>query len=310
MRTTRLGSLEISVVGLGCNNFGRGLDQSGSAVVVDAALESGINFFDTSSNYGGGESEVVLSRALGERRAEVVVATKFGIPVAGMNDGGGARPEYIERMIERSLRQLDTDYIDLYQLHKPDPATPIEATLQVLTRLVEEGKVREIGCSNLGAEQLSEALAASDRLGFPRFVANQIEYSMLHREPEDDGTAAICRSENVAILPYYPLANGMLTGKVLRGEAPRGRLKMVRYQSFLSDQNFDIVDRLRAFSDDRAIQPVHAAISWLLSRPQVPSVTAGAMTPHQVRSNALASQWHPSDEDLLALEHLMERSRP
>lgn len=308
MRTSSLGSLELSVIGLGCNNFGRGLDQAGADAVVQAALDEGVTFFDTSSNYGSGQSEVLLGRALGPRRNEVIVATKFGGAFPGTDDAGSAAPEHLRRMLDRSLRQLATDRIDLYQLHKPDPDTPIGDTLAALAEAVQAGKVREIACSNLSAEQWSEALRVADDIGTPRFLANQVEYSLLHRSPETDGLVDLCLAENLALLPYYPLASGMLTGKLRKGEEPTGRLRMDRYRSFLTDENFAIVERIRFFARERDITPVTVAFGWLLAHPAVPSVPAGAMTPDQVRSNAAAAAWQPSDDDLVALENLVDEA--
>jgi aryl-alcohol dehydrogenase-like predicted oxidoreductase len=309
MRTATLGRLEISAIGLGCNNFGRGLDQSGADAVVHAALDAGITFFDTSSNYGGGQSEALLAHALGSRRDDVVIATKFGVPVTDADDGGAA-PDYVRRMLERSLRQLSTDRIDLYQLHKPDPATPIAATLEVLADAVRQGTVREIACSNLSAEQWAEALRVSDASGFPRFLANQVEYSLVHREPETDGLVDLCRAEGLALFPYYPLASGLLTGKLRKGEAPTGRLKMERYQGFLTERNFALVEGLRSFAAARGLTPVHVALGWLLAQPVVPSVPAGAMTPEQVRANAAVADWSPSADDLAELDRLLEADAP
>lgn len=305
MRTSPIASLEVSVVGLGCNNFGRGLDEAGAAAVVDAALEAGINFFDTSSNYGQGQSERFLGAALGSRRDQAVIATKFGQVVPGLEgDRGGAAPAYIEKMVERSLRQLGTDYIDLYQLHKPDPGTPIEATLETLAGLVEKGVVREIGCSNLDASLLTEALEASRRRGLPAFVANQMEYSLVHRQPETNGLLDVCREAGVALVPYYPLASGLLTGKVTPGEEPKGRLRMDRYQGFLTPENFQVVEGIRAFAQERGLTMPQVALGWLMNQPQVPTVPAGAMTPEQVRSNATAAQWEPTSEDLAELDRI------
>jgi aryl-alcohol dehydrogenase-like predicted oxidoreductase len=302
MRTARLGSLEVSVVGLGCNNFGRALDQVGARVVVDQALDSGINVFDTSDNYGDGQSESFLGAALGQRRDQVVIATKFGMPVSGVPGSGGAAPGYIRRAVERSLDQLGTDYIDLYQLHKPDPEVPIGDTMEVMNALVNEGKVREVGCSNLDADQLSGSANAARTLGLRPFLANQIQYSLLHRAPEHDGSIQVGERENVAVLPYYPLASGMLTGKAQRGQPVEGRLQMERYQGFLTDSNFEVVEALRGFAFERDITMVQVALGWLLAQRMVPFVTAGATEPEQVTANAAAAAWSPSTADLAALD--------
>ncbi len=302
MRTARLGSLEVSVVGLGCNNFGRALDQAGSRIVVEKALEDGINVFDTSDNYGEGRSESYLGAALGDRRDRVIIATKFGMPIPGVPDSGGAARKYVRKAVERSLDQLGTDYIDLYQLHRPDPEVPIADTLAELTALVDEGKVRELACSNLDAEQLSESAKIARTLGLRPFLANQIQYSLLHRAPEHDGSIEVCEQEHVALLPYYPLASGMLTGKARRGQAIEGRLQMERYQGFLTDSNFEVVEALRAFALEREIKMVQVALGWLLAKTFVPFVTAGATKPDQVTANVAAAEWNPSEDDLAALD--------
>lgn len=306
MKTAHIGSLEVSTIGLGCNNFGRALDQDGTNAVVAAALECGITFFDTSSNYGSGQSEGFLGNALGSHRDEVVIGTKFGQVIAGMEGSGGARPDYVRKIMERSLTGLRTDHIDLYQLHMPDPNTPIADTLGAMFELVEEGKALEIGCSNLDAAQLSEALAISDAAGRPRFLSNQIEYSMINREPETNGLVDIAGREGVALLPYYPLASGLLTGKKRKGEAVEGRLNMDRYEHFLTDRNYEMVDGLRAFAAARDMTPAAVALGWLLAQPTVPSVTPGATRPEQVVTNAAAAYWEPTAEDLDELAGILE----
>jgi len=301
MRTTQIGSLETSVIGLGCNNFGRALDAEQSAAVVRAALDAGITFFDTASNYGEGRSESFLGAALGERREEVVVGTKFGVPVPGWPDSGGARPDYVRRAFERSVQELGTDYIDLYQLHFPDPMTPIADTLETMNELVKEGKVREIGCSNFDTGQLREALAVSAENALASFVSDQVQYSMVHREPETSGLADICLDTGVALIPFYPLASGLLTGKTRRGRPPQGRLQMERYQSFLTDENFDLVERLEVYANERDVTMVQVALGWLLAQEAVPMVTVGATSAEQVAANAAAAVWQPTSENLATL---------
>jgi aryl-alcohol dehydrogenase-like predicted oxidoreductase len=304
VKTAWLGSLEVSVVGLGCNNFGRVLDQPGSAVVVDAALAAGINVFDVSDNYGEGRAESYLGAALGSHRDEVVIATKFGMAVAGTSDSGGARPEYIRRAIDRSLNQLGTDYIDLYQLHRLDPAVPIEDVLGELDGLVRQGKVREIACSNLDAEQLRAAVVAARERNLIPFLADQVEYSLIARSAERDGLIEVCRTEGIALLPYYPLASGMLTGKAHRDQPLEGRLQMERYKGFLTDANFDVVESLRTYAGQRGLTMVQVALGWLLAQPVVPFVTPGATRPDQVLDNVAGADWTPSREDLMELDRL------
>ncbi len=304
MRTASIGALEVSVIGVGCNNFGRALDSNGVQAVVDAALDAGMNFFDTSDNYGNGQSERLLAEALGTRRADVVIATKFGLEVPGEPGSGGAQPDYIRRAAHRSLSQLGTDWIDLYQLHKPDPNTPIEDTMGTLWELVDEGLVREIGCSNLDATQLVKALDTARDADQRAFVSNQIEYSLLHRAPEANGLTDVAGSRGVSLLPFYPLASGMLTGKASKGAELEGRLSMERYHRFLADENFEVVERLRPFAADRHLSMVQVALGWLLAQPRVPTVTPGATTPAQIHSNGAAARWFPTAEDLALLDEI------
>lgn len=306
MRTAMLGNVEVSVVGLGCNNFGRALDKAGSAAVVSAALDAGMTHFDTASNYGEGQSEAFLGAALGNRRHEVVIATKVGVPVPGWEGSGGASPDYVRQVLERSLSELGTDYVDIYMIHFPDPKTPIEYTLEALNDLVEEGTVRQVGCSNFDPAQLSEALGVSKENGWAAFVCDQVHYSMVHREPETNGLADLCVEAGVALLPYYPLANGLLTGKTRRGTEPQGRLKMDRYQDFLTDENFDLVEGVEKFASEWGLTMVQVAMGWLLAQDAVPAVTAGATSPEQVAANARAADWSPSDEDLAELASIID----
>ncbi|HEX6967150.1 MAG TPA: aldo/keto reductase, partial [Gemmatimonadaceae bacterium] len=280
MNTRRIGSLEVSVVGLGCNNFGKRLDEQASATVVHAALDAGITFFDTADMYGGTRSEEFLGRAIGARRRDVVIATKFGWRID--EERQGARPEYVRRAVEDSLRRLGTDYIDLYQLHRPDPTVPIADTLGALDELVRAGKVREIGCSNFSAEQLREAEAAV-RPGAARFVSVQNQYSLLHREPER-AVLPECERLGIAFLPYFPLANGLLTGKYRRGQpAPAGsRIATGSHTEVLTDRNLAVVEALMRFAPSRGHTLLALAFSWLLSRPVLASVIAGATKPEQV----------------------------
>jgi aryl-alcohol dehydrogenase-like predicted oxidoreductase len=302
MRTVRLGDLEVSAVGLGCNNFGRALDAERSAAVVRAALDAGMTHFDTASNYGEGQSEAFLGAALGSHRKEVVIATKVGVPIPGWEGSGGADPKYVRQVLKRSLTELGTDYVDIYMIHFPDPETPIEYTLEAMNDLVEEGAVRQIGCSNFDPTQLAEAVDISVENGWAPFICDQVQYSMIHREPETNGLARLCVERGIALLPYYPLANGLLTGKTRRGGEPQGRLKMDRYQEYLTDENFDLVERVEGYAKQRDLTMVQVALGWLLAQEAVPAVTAGATTPEQVASNALAAAWEPSAQDLAELE--------
>jgi aryl-alcohol dehydrogenase-like predicted oxidoreductase len=286
--TRSLGPLEPTVVGLGCNNFGFRLDQEGTTAVVDAALEAGINFFDTADIYGGTKSEEFLGVALGSRRDGVLVASKFGMPCG--DEPGGGSPEYVRRACEASLRRLGMDHLDLYQLHVPDPTVPIDETLGAMAELVDEGKVRALGCSNFDAAMLARANAA--RPG-ARFVSVQNQYSLLWREPEDGLLDELDR-QHAGLLPYYPLANGLLTGKYRRGEPlpEQTRLAVMpseRTAHWLSEPMWDKVEAVRAVAEEAGLPMVTLAFSWLLSRPQVSSVIAGATSPAQVAANAASA---------------------
>ncbi len=307
MQKRKIGSLEVSVAGLGCNNFGTRIDEAATAGVVGAALKAGIDFFDTADVYGKGRSEEYLGRALGGRRGEVVIATKFGSRMD--EERKGARPEYVLRAAEDSLRRLGTDYIDLYQIHRPDPEVPIADTLGALDELVRAGKVREIGCSNFSAEQLREAEAAAR--GRARFASVQNEYSLLHREPEAEMLPE-CGRQGLAFLPYFPLASGLLTGKYRRGQsAPEGtRITEGGWRSdVLTDENLERVEGLIGFAESRGPTLLELAFSWLLARPAVASVIAGATSPAQVRGNAAAAGWELTDADLAAVDAIVPSGR-
>jgi len=298
----RIGSLEVSVVGLGCINFGMRLDQKASAQVIEAALESRINFFDTSDSYG--PSEEYLSRALGPRRKAVIIATKFGKPVKGQ--GEGATPDYIRLAVEGSLRRLRTDYIDLYQLHAPVPSVPIADTLAALDKLVRAGKVREIGCSNFDVQQIREATRMVRPAG-ARFISVQNEYSLLHRAPEH-GVLETCEELGLAFLPYFPLASGLLTGKYRQGrETPKGTriADMEHFQRMVTPDRVARVETLARYAESRGRRLLDLAISWLLSRPAVASVVAGATSAEQVKRNALAASWTLSPEDHAAVNEMV-----
>jgi len=303
MDKRKIGSLEVSIVGLGCNNFGGRLDYDGTLAVVDAALDAGINFLDTADIYGKTQSEELLGRALAGRRDKVVLATKFGMEVDAQRKG--AKPDYVRRAAEDSLRRLRTDYIDLYQLHQPDPETPIGDTLAVLDELVRSGKVREIGCSNFSVPQLREAKAAAGQRA--QFVSVQNEYSLLHREPERE-VLAECERESLAFLPFFPLASGALTGKYRRGEKKPESARLTTSESmakrFFDEPKQEIVEKLRAFAESRGHSLLELAFSWLLRHRVVASVIAGATKPEQIRSNVQAAGWTLSAEDLAAIDRI------
>jgi len=307
MDTRRIGSLTVSAVGLGCNNFGTRLDLKGTGAVVHAALDAGITFFDTADIYGRGRSEEFLGRLLAPHREQVVVATKFGMEMG--NGRKGASRAYVRRAVEDSLRRLRTDRIDLYQLHRPDPVTPLGETLAALEELVRAGKVREIGCSYFGAGELT---AARDAAGpGARFVSVQNEYSLLHREPER-GVLEECVREGMAFLPYYPLASGVLTGKYRRGAEPPPRTRLSTNpewaRRFLTDQRLAAAEALAAFAAGRGHTLLELAVSWLLARPAVASVIAGASSPAQVRANVAAAGWQLAPDDLSMVDRLPEEA--
>jgi aryl-alcohol dehydrogenase-like predicted oxidoreductase len=299
----RIGSLAVSAIGLGCNNFGGRLDYARTEAVVHSALDCGITFLDTADIYGGTRSEEFLGRALARHRDAVVIATKFGMPVDDQRKG--AAPAYVPQALEDSLRRLGTDRIDLYQLHQPDPATPIADTLGALTDLVRTGKVREIGCSNFSASQIENARAAVAQ-GSAHFVSVQNEYSVLHRVPEQE-VLGTCERFGMAFLPYFPLASGLLTGKYARGVAPPpgSRLSAAAAANrFLSDERLRVVEALTQFAESRGHSMLELAISWLLHRPVVASVIAGATSPEQVRANVHAGSWRLTDADLAEINRL------
>jgi aryl-alcohol dehydrogenase-like predicted oxidoreductase len=300
-----IGELDVSEVGLGATNFGRRVDADGTRAVIDAALAAGVNFLDTADVYGGperGASERFLGEVLKGRRDQVVIATKFGMDMRGANgDAPRGSAEYIRRAAEGSLRRLQTDVVDLYQYHEPDDVTPIEETLGALDELVRAGSVRYIGCSNFTAAQLREAAEVAEREGYASFVSLQNEYSLLEREIERD-VLPECEHLGVAVLPYFPLASGLLTGKYRRGaEAPAGT-RLAGRGEIADEATWDRLERLAEFCDARGIEPIDVAIGWLLTRPQVVSVIAGATKPEQVERNVRAGQWRPSEADLAELD--------
>jgi aryl-alcohol dehydrogenase-like predicted oxidoreductase len=306
----RLGSsaLEVSVVGLGGNNFGGRIDFAATSRVVHKAIELGINLIDTADSYGSkGGSEAWLGRLLGGKRKDVVLATKFGLPMDDAGELKGASQRYIMRAVEASLKRLNTDWIDLYQLHRPDPQTPIEETLRALDDLVRAGKVRWIGCSNLSARELVEAQATAQRHGLAGFVSCQDEYSMLVRDVERALVPA-AKALGMGLLPYFPLGSGLLTGKYERAAAlpPGSRLaKNPRHaQRFASERNWRIVGELATFAARHGHTLLELAFSWLLRDSVVASVIAGATTEQQVEQNARAAGWTLSAEDLAEIDRI------
>ncbi len=307
METRTLGKsgLKVGVVGLGCNNFGQRIDDEASQKVIHKALDLGITLFDTADIYGNyGGSETCLGKFLGPRRKDIVLATKFGMPMDKDDKLKGASRSYVLSAVEASLKRLKTDWIDLYQLHRPDPKTPIEETLGVLNDIVRTGKVRAIGCSNMTGAQVAEALDVSHRNGWPAFVTCQNEYSLLVRDSEAD-LVPVMQKEGMGFLPYFPLASGFLTGKYKRGQAqPQGaRLSYMKNHSerYLTDANWTRVEKLQAYAASRGRSLVELAFGWLLGRPTMASVIAGATKPEQVEQNVRAAGWKLTPEELKAV---------
>jgi aryl-alcohol dehydrogenase-like predicted oxidoreductase len=300
MRTLGEGGPEVSVVGLGTNNFGGRCDFYSSKAVIDVAIEEGINLFDTADIYSQGTSEEFIGRAIERRRGEVVVASKFGKPMdANPSDARGSR-EYIRWAIEASLERLRTDYIDVYQMHEPDPSTPIEETLGALHELVQEGKVRFIGSSNYSPEQVEEADRVARERGLTRFVAAQNEYSFVKREAED-ALLPECERLGIGVLPFFPLASGLLSGKHAFGQVPtEGRLSGREIPA----DRWAKVEALQRYADERGISLLDVAVGGLAAMPAISSVIAGATLPEQVLANVQAGEWIPSDADVEALRAL------
>jgi aryl-alcohol dehydrogenase-like predicted oxidoreductase len=303
-----LGALTVSVAGLGCNNFGRRMDALQSAGVVDAALDLGVTFFDTADVYGEGRSEEYLGAALGSRRDQVVVATKFGnAPAEGLTGGS---PAWVRQAAEASLRRLGSDWVDLLWLHRPDPEVPIDDTLEAMNQLVREGKVREIACSNFSSEQLDEAAAAADERGLRPFAGVQNAYSLLNREPEREVLPA-CARLGLGFVPFFPLESGLLTGKYRRDEEPPegtrlGGAPAQMRDRFLSPERFDQLERASAFASDHNHTLHELALSWLAANPTVVSVIAGATSPEQVRANTAALQaWDLSEAERAELDAVL-----
>jgi aryl-alcohol dehydrogenase-like predicted oxidoreductase len=315
METRKIGSLDVSLVGLGCNNFGMRIDDAGTKAVVDACLDEGINFFDTADVYGGrGKSEEFLGKALGSRRDDVLIATKFGSPMSddGQSQGGSAR--WIKEAVEGSLRRLGTDRIDLYQLHSPDQNTPQEETLTALDELVKDGKVREIGCSNFGSTLIDEAESISTDKGIARYASVQNNYSLLERGVEKKVLPA-CEKLGLGFLPYFPLASGLLTGKYAsKDDRPEGtRITLMaqampeRAAQTLSDENFAIIGKLRAFAEEHGHTLLELAMSWLVAKPAIASVIAGATKPEQVKANVASVGWKMTPDEVAQIDELAQR---
>ena len=309
METRTLGTsdLQVSVVGLGCNNFGGRLELPETKAVVHAALDAGVNFFDTADIYGGrGGSETQLGEILGSERQHIILASKFGMKMSDDGKEQGASRSYIVKAVEGSLKRLRTDYLDLYQIHQPDPNTPIEETLEALSELTQQGMVRYLGLSNYSAEGISQAQDEAKRLGVPGFVSSQDEYSLLVRELETTLLPTLTE-QSLGLLPYFPLANGLLTGKYHAGEAAPGDARLSgrgEGDKYFNEENLETVEKLRAFAKARDRTLLELAFSWLLSKPVVSSVIAGATKPEQIEANAQAADWQLSEDELAEVDEL------
>jgi aryl-alcohol dehydrogenase-like predicted oxidoreductase len=305
--------LVVSVVGLGCNNVGRSMDAATTRKALDAALDVGVTLLDTADTYGGhrGESEELLGEVLGADRDEFVLATKFGNPMGGVNGpdwGARGSRRYIRIAVEASLRRLRTDHIDLYQYHSPDNVTPVEETLTALAELVTAGTVRYVGSSNFAGWQVAQAGHLAAEAGAERFVSAQNEYNLLNRRAEAELVPA-CQAYGVGVLPFYPLANGLLTGKYERDVRPPAGTRLGdRRRDLHGKAPWDVLDALRAYADRRGLSMLDVAIGGLAAQPAVVSVIAGATSPDQLRANAAAGEWEPSEEDLAELDEIVPRA--
>ena len=308
MQYRSIGQLDASVVGLGCNNFGMRIDAAQTKLVVDAAIDAGINYFDTAEGYGAGQSEEYLGAALRGRRDQVLVATKWGMLPSPDDDPATGSAQAVRTAVEASLSRLGTDYIDHYQYHRPDGRTPIAETMGALAELVAEGKVREIGCSNFDAAQLDEAEVLATETGMPRFQTVQNHYSLLTRDPENDGVLDTCGRLGVGFVPFFPLESGVLTGKYTFGEAaPEGtRLASMgdRAERFLNDERAPRVAAMKTWAEPTGHTLLDAAIAWLVADDRVTSVISGATKPEQVAANAAAAAWRMTPEERAELSAL------
>ena len=313
MEYRNLGSsgLRVSLVGLGCNNFGMRLELEQTRAVVDRAFDLGITFFDTADMYGGrGGSETQLGKILGHRRKDIVLASKFGMAMSDDGTKIGASRRYIMSAVEDSLRRLKTDWIDLYQLHQPDPLTPLDETMQALDDLVTQGKIRYIGCSNLPSWQVVESQWLSKSMGLNRFVSCQDEYNILNRDVEAELIPAM-RKYGCGLLPYFPLASGLLTGKYKRREMPEGAqltdMSTFANRIYLTDENFGIVDRLKKFANKTGHSILELAFGWMASRPTTASIIAGATKPEQIDANVAAINWVLSQSEIDEVDKISAR---
>ena len=299
--------LVVSALGIGCNAFGRRIDQDQTSAVVAAALDHGVNFFDTADSYGAGASETMLGAALGSRRDEVVIATKFGMDMGDTYPGAlsnRAGRGYMMRAVEGSLSRLGTDHIDLYQLHTPDRITPIEETLSALTDLIQAGKVRYIGCSNFTSWEVADAALVADAIGSEHFITAQNEYSLYNRSAEAELVPAL-EHYGMSLLPYFPLAYGLLTGKYVESDKAPAGTRLAAETARFDGARWDVIEGFRAFAEDRGVSMLEVALGGLRAQATVDTIIAGATKPEQVVANAAAVQWAPTADDLDAIDEIV-----
>lgn len=309
MKYTSIGSsgLVVSALGIGCNAFGRRIDQEQTTAVIDAAFDAGVNFFDTADVYGVGASETMLGRALGDRRDEVVIATKFGMDMGETYPGARenrASRGYIARAVEGSLRRLGTDHIDLYQLHTPDRITPIDETLDALSDLVRSGKVRYIGCSNLSAWEVADAAHVASAVGSASFISAQNEYSLYNRSAERELVPAL-EHFGMSLLPYFPLAYGLLTGKYAQADEPPAGSRLAKETARFEGARWDLIEGLRALAAESGLSMLELALGGLRAQPTVDTVIAGATRPEQVGANAESVLWEPTADELAKIDAIV-----
>ncbi|NKB57855.1 MAG: aldo/keto reductase [Alphaproteobacteria bacterium] len=289
------GGLQVSLVGLGCNAFGGRVDEKGTHAVMDAAIDAGIDFFDTAETYGGGKSELYMGSGLKGKRDKVFLASKFGFGTSHVADKNRGSPENIRAALDQSLSKLQTDWIDLYQIHRPDPDTPVGETMGALEDLVTAGKIRYYGCSYFTGAQMQEAVDEAARAGLKGFVTAQNAWNMLEREIETD-LIPVCESNAIGLLPYYPIAKGLLTGKYRKGNAAPAGSRLSGDQ-YLADADFDLLERLEAYARDHGYELLTLAISWLAAQPSIASIISGASRPDQMTANAAAARWKLTEEN-------------
>jgi aryl-alcohol dehydrogenase-like predicted oxidoreductase len=298
-------ALEVSLVGLGCNAFGGRVDEKGTHAVIDAALEAGINFFDTAETYGGGNSESFIGSALKGKRNTVCLATKFGFSASHVAGKSRGTPENIRFAVDQSLAKLQTDWIDLYQMHRPDPDTPIAETMGALEDLVRAGKIRYYGCSYFSGPQMQQAVDTAQREGLRGFVTAQNAWNVLEREIEAE-LIPVCKAAEIGLLPYYPIARGLLTGKYQRGDPPPSGSRLAGDQ-YLANADFDLLEDLQRYAGDHGYDLLALAISWLAAQQVITSIISGVSRPEQIAANSAAARWKLTAKNLEEIDAILTR---